>query len=225
MSSGVPSSRRIEIASGVGGDADVAGAARADGEVQGAHGLVQRRVRVEAVVIEDVDVVEAHALEGGVQAADQVLARAEVAVRTGPEVPAGLRGDHQFVAVGLEVLAHVASEVRLRRAVGRAVVVGQVEVRDAQLEGSAQGGALVGERHVVAEVVPQAQGDRGKHQATASRAAVGHPAVVAGGIWAVQVKDWHEGILSGPRGLAIMGDQSKVRGPPECEGLHERLTG
>jgi hypothetical protein len=51
----------------------------------------------------------------------------------------------------------VAAEVGLGAAVGRAVVVGEVEVGDAQIERAAQDGALDVERLVVAEVVPEPQ--------------------------------------------------------------------
>jgi len=70
-----------------------------------------------------------------------------------------LRND-QFIAVLLEVFAQQTAEVDLGAAVGRAVVVRQVEVVDAQVEGGAQQRALGVDRRAVAEVVPQAQGQR-----------------------------------------------------------------
>ena len=48
-----------------------------------------------------------------------------------------------------------AGEVRLGAAVGGSVVVGQVEVGDAQVEGPTHDGALGVERPVVTEVLPQ----------------------------------------------------------------------
>ena len=116
------------------GDADVARLPRAHGGVEGAHRLLERRVGVGPVRVEDVDVVQAQAAERLVQAREQVLARAQVAVRARPHVPAGLGRDDELVAVGPEVLAQDAAGVDLGAAVGRAVVVGQVEVRDAQVE-------------------------------------------------------------------------------------------
>ena len=165
----------------VGRDAHVARLALADGGVQGAHGLLQRRVRVEPVVVEDVDPVQPHPLERLVQRAQQVLARAQVAVGAGPHVPARLGRDHQLVAVAGEVLAEDAAEVGLGRPVGRAVVVGQVEVGDAEVERAPQDVALGLERLVVAEVVPQAERDRREVEAAAADAAVGHAPVAAGG--------------------------------------------
>src|SRR3712207_7010591 len=50
--------------------------------------------------------------------------------------------DDELVAIGSEVVGEVPAEVGLRRAVGRPVVVGQVEVGDAQVEGAAQDGPL-----------------------------------------------------------------------------------
>ena len=92
--------------------------------------------------------------------AEQVLARAPVAVRSGPHVVAGLGRDDELVAVRREVLAEDPAEVGLGRAVGRAVVVRQVEVGHAAVEGPAEDGALGLERLVVPEVVPEPERDR-----------------------------------------------------------------
>jgi len=68
-----------------------------------------------------------------------------------------LAGDDEFVAVWPEVVLEVAAKVGFGGAVGRTVVVREVEVGDAQIEGSTQDGALHVEGLVVPEVVPQAQ--------------------------------------------------------------------
>ena len=102
--------------------------------------------------------------EALVEARQQVLARPAVAVRARPHVVAGLGRDDQLVAVRAQVLGEDPPEVRLGRAVRRAVVVGQVEVGDAEVEGAADDRALRLERPVVAEVVPQPERDRGQLQ-------------------------------------------------------------
>ena len=157
---------------GVGGDADVEGLALADQCVEGADGFLDRRIGVRAVRVEDVHVVQAHARQRLVGRGKDVLARSQVPVGSGPHVPAGLRGNDEFVAVGLEVPAHHAAEVLLGRPVRRAVVVGQVEVDDAVVKRVAQYLALGVEGAVVAEVPPQAEADRGQDQAGMSRPAV-----------------------------------------------------
>ncbi len=139
MSSGVPSSRRMPAACDralrrVRRDAGVQRLALPHGRVERAERLLHRRRGVAPVRVEDVDVVQPHSLEALVQAREQVLARAEVAVGTGPHVVAGLGRDHELVAEGREVRAQEGSERLLGRAVGRPVVVGQVEVRDAEVE-------------------------------------------------------------------------------------------
>src|SRR6202012_703956 len=111
-------------------------------------------------------------------ARQQVLARtAALAVRARPHVVARLGGDDQLVAVGPEVLGEDRAEVALRAAVGRPVVVRQVEVGHAAVEGPAQDRALRLERAAVAEVVPQAQRDGRQVKAGASGAAEGRPLV------------------------------------------------
>ena len=184
MSSGVPSAphdrRRLERAlGGVRRDPGVQRLALAHRGVERAHRLLERRLGVDAVGVEDVDVVEAHAPEALIEARQQVLARAPVPVGPGPHVVAGLAGDDQLVAVGAQVVAHDQPERALRGPVGRAVVVGEVEVRDPAVERAPDDRARGLERPVGAEVVPQPERDRGQLDAAAAAAAVGHPAVVA----------------------------------------------
>ncbi len=161
-------------------DTGVQRLARADGPVQRAHGLLQRRVRVGAVVVEDVDVLQAHPPQGLVEAGGEVLARAEVAVGAVPHRPTGLGGDDELVAVRPQVLGHDPAEVDLRAAGGRAVVVGEVDVADTQVECPPQDRPLGLQGPVVAEVVPQAEGDRRQVEAAASTAAVVHGLVAVG---------------------------------------------
>ena len=158
----------------VGRHPDVERLARAHGGVQRAHRLLQRRLGVGAVRVEDVDVVQPHALEALVEAGEQVLARAPVAVGSGPHVVARLAGDDELVAVGRQVLGEDPAEVLLRRPVGRPVVVGQVEVGDAEVERAAQDGPARLQRPVAAEVLPQAERDRRELEAAAPTAPVGH---------------------------------------------------
>ncbi len=62
--------------------------------------------------------------------------------------------------------------MRSADAVERAVVVGQVEVGDAEVEGAAQDGALRVERAVAAEVVPEPERDAGQLEPAAPGAGV-----------------------------------------------------
>ena len=126
------------------------------------------------MVVEDVDVLQARAAERLVQAGGEVLQRAEVAVGAVPHPPARLGRDDELVAVGPQVLGEHPPEVGLGAAGGRAVVVRQVDVGDAQVEGPPQDRPLAVQGAVVAEVVPQAEGDRGQVEAAAPAAAVGH---------------------------------------------------
>jgi hypothetical protein len=98
----------------VGGNADVERLAGADGVGEGAHRLLQRRLRVEAVRVEDVDGVEPHPPQARVEARQQILARAPLAVGARPHAVAGLRGDHELVAVAAEVGRQQPAEGLLR---------------------------------------------------------------------------------------------------------------
>ena len=129
------------------------------------------------MAVEDVHVVQAHPLQGRIEAGQQILARAPVAVRPGPHVVAGLGRDHQLVTVGPQVRCHHGAEVGLGRAVRRSVVVGQVDMGDTEVEGPAQDRPLPIQRSVVAEVVPQPERDGGQQQPATSGASVGHALV------------------------------------------------
>jgi hypothetical protein len=85
------------------------------------------------------------------------------------------------VPVGGEVLAEDAAEVDLRGAVRRAVVVGQVDVRDAEVEGPAQDRPLGREGLVVTEVVPQSERDLGQLEPAAPGPPVAHVVVASRG--------------------------------------------
>jgi hypothetical protein len=83
--------------------------------------------------------------------------------------------------VALEIGRQDPSEIHLRRAVGRAIVVGQVEVGDPEVKSPTQNGAASLEHIGAAEILPQAQGDGRQVKPAAPAAAIGH-GVVAGGV-------------------------------------------
>src|SRR3546814_4897025 len=101
--------------------------------------LLARGLGIYAVRIESVDIIDPHPLEALVAARDQIFAAAaDIAVRAGPHIPPRLGRDHQFVAVRGEIGREDAAEILLRRAVWRAVIVGEIDMRDAAIERAAQ---------------------------------------------------------------------------------------
>src|SRR5690606_14982467 len=121
-------------------------------------------------------------------------------------------------AVRAEVLGEVPTEVLLGRAVRRAVVVREVEVRDAQVERAAQHGALGVERVDVTEVVPEPERDRGQVEAAAPRASVGHRvvAVVGGDVAGGERHGPHSAPPRAPAGVGR--DGPRQTGPPAAAG-------
>src|SRR5258708_16515318 len=77
-----------------------------------------------------------------------------------------------------ELRAQDAAEVRLGRTVWRAVVVSQVEVGHAHLEGATDDGAVFVRRLVAAEVLPESNGERREQQTALPAAAVDHPSTL-----------------------------------------------
>src|SRR6478736_3750583 len=102
---------------------------------------------------------------------------AQLALRAGPHIPSGLCRQGELMTVGPEVGSHDPAEVLFSSAIWRPVVVGQVEVCDALVEGVAQHFTLNIERAVVAEVVPQAERDRWQDHARMPDAAIDHASV------------------------------------------------
>ena len=100
--------------------------------------IFDRYVRVNAVLIEQIDVVDPKPLQRRLAGGHQRLAAAPFAIGAGPHPIAGLGRDDELVPVGPEVLAHHASKIGLGAAVGRTVVVGEIEMRDAAVERVAQ---------------------------------------------------------------------------------------
>ncbi len=89
-------------------DADVAGPARGDGDVEGAEGLLDGGGRVEGVDLPEVDVVGAEPAQRGVERGEQVPARAVEAA--GGRDAAGLGGDDQ-VGAGDETVGEPGEQV------------------------------------------------------------------------------------------------------------------
>ena len=110
--------------------------------------------------VEDVDVVETKPLETLVETRQHILARAPFAVGSGPHVVAGLCGDDELVAIAGQVSGEKTTERLLRRAVRWTVVVGQVKVRNTQIERAANDLTAGFERPSAAEVLPQAKRNR-----------------------------------------------------------------
>ena len=154
-------SRRSTFAAAVGlhrvvaGNPGVERLAGAHRVIERGHGLLKRRLRVRPVGVKNVHVIELHPLQALVQAGQQILARAPIAVRPGPHVVAGLGADHEFVAVGAEIAVHDAPEILLGGAGRRTVIVRQVEVGDAEVEGAPEQGPAILEGVHAAEIVPK----------------------------------------------------------------------
>ena len=71
---------------------------------QRAHGFLQWGVGIHAVVVEDVHIVQAHALQALIQAGQQILPAAPLAIGPGPHLIARLGGDDQLVTVCAQIL-------------------------------------------------------------------------------------------------------------------------
>ena len=130
--------------------------------VERAHRLLERGLGVGSVVVEDVHVLHPHPPQRLVEACEQVLPRTPLAIGPRPHEEARLRRDHEFVAVRGEVQPQDLPEVFLGGARRGAVVVGEIEVGDPEVEGPANDRAAVLEGVHPAEVVPETEREGGE---------------------------------------------------------------
>jgi hypothetical protein len=197
--------------------------------VERAHGLLQRSLGIEPVGVEDVDVVETHPPETGVETGQEVLARPAVTVGTRPHVVPRLGGDDQLIAVLGEGPVDHRAEVGLRRPVGRPVVVGQVEMRDPQVERSGQHGVDLLWRSRVTEVLPQTERDQGELEAGSPTSSVLHVLVAfIGGEMSHLTNvdqsigpgagpmDWIRGCVAHATWPKVVGVPDRHRATPDC---------
>ncbi len=105
-------------------------------------------------MVEDIDIVEAHPFETLIKAGDQVFTGAKIPIRSGPHAPASFGRDDQLISVGFEILGENGSKILFGRSWWWTVVVGQIEMGDAQIKGPTQHGAAVFEGIHPPEVVP-----------------------------------------------------------------------
>ena len=131
------------------------------------------------VVVEDIDVLETHAPQALIETRQEILSRSEVTVGAGPHVPAGFRGNDELVAQGREILGQNAPEIDLGTAIGRVVVVREIEVGDPEVKCPSKNRSLGVDGSIVAKIVPESGRNRGRKEAAAPAASIRH-GVVAG---------------------------------------------
>ena len=107
------------------------------------------------MAIEQVHIVDIHPAETLVETCHEVFPRAPVAVRPRPHVIASLGTDKELVAIRGEIITHQTAKGFLSTAVRRTVVVGEVEVGDAMVEGIASDGPAALKGIDSSEIVPE----------------------------------------------------------------------
>ncbi|MNL26599.1 hypothetical protein D3C87_1481310 [compost metagenome] len=137
-------------------------------------GFLKRCIRVKTVGIENIHVIQTHALQALVAGRYQIFAAAPFAIGTGPHVVARLGRDDHFIAVASKIRLQDFAEGSFGAAGWWAVIIGQIEVGNTEVEGAAANGLFGLVRCVVAEIVPQPERDRRQLQASLSAMIVFH---------------------------------------------------
>ena len=109
------------------------------------------------MVVEDIDIIYPQAFEALIKAGNEVFPRAKIAIGSGPHIKSGLGGDDQFVPVGRQVELEDVAEGLFGRAIGRSIVVGQIQVCDTVVKGGAHCSAPIFKHIDAAKIMPQAE--------------------------------------------------------------------
>jgi hypothetical protein len=123
-------------------------------------------------MIKNVHIVQPHAAQRLIERGQQVFARTPIAVRPRPHVVTRLRGNDQFIAIRRKIDLEQPAKSFFRRAIRRSVVIGQIEMRDAEIERAPHDGASVFKRVGAAEIMPQAEGNQRQLESRPSATAV-----------------------------------------------------
>jgi hypothetical protein len=181
--------------------------------------------------VEDVHVVRAQPAQALIQTGEQILAGSPVPIWSWPHGIAGLAREDQLVPVRRQVGRQDPPQGVFRRARGRPVVVGQIEMGDAEVEGVEEQPAHALEGRALPEAVPQAQRDGGEPEPAAAAAAIDHGLVAIGGglvgherlLVQRKGKAWPmerpEGIRLGAAGQSLAGRRMPLAGVASMDGL------
>ena len=117
--------------------------------------LFQGGIRVGPMAVENVYIVESHPFEALVAACHQVLARAPFSVGPRPHVVASFTGNHQFIAIGLEVLGKDPPEIGFSRTRRGTIIVGKIKVRNPEVKRTSEHLSHIFQRIDSTKVVPK----------------------------------------------------------------------
>src|SRR5690606_36587089 len=125
--------------------------------IQGHHGLFQRSIRIKPMRIKNIHIIDPHPLKTLIAACDQIFSASPFPIRSGPHVITRLGGNHQLITMPAEVFPENSSESSLRTPCRRTVIICQVKMRNAQVEGLVTDCLFVSVSKIVSESMPQTQ--------------------------------------------------------------------
>ena len=105
-----------------------------DNAIQCTNGLLQRCIWIRSVMVEDIHIIQSHALQALIQAGYQILFAAPVAIRAGPHIITGLRGNDQFITIPSQSFCKDPSKIFLRTARYRSIIICQIKMCNAMVK-------------------------------------------------------------------------------------------
>ena len=105
-----------------------------DNAIQCTNGLLQRCIWIRSVMVEDIHIIQSHALQALIQAGHEILFAAPVAVRSGPHIITGFRGNDQFISIPSQSFCKDPSKIFLRTARYRSIIVCQIKMCNAMVK-------------------------------------------------------------------------------------------
>ena len=145
-----------------------------DNAIQCTNGLLQRCIWIRSVMVEDIHIIQSHALQALIQAGHEILFAAPVAVRSGPHIITGFRGNDQFISIPSQSFCKDPSKIFLRTARLRSIVVCQIKMCDPVVKCRKAHLSHIFIHTGISEIVPEAQRYFRQHQSAVAAAVVFH---------------------------------------------------
>ena len=141
---------------------------------QGQHSLHQRGIRIHTMVIENIHVIQLHPFQGGVTACEQILSGTAISIGTLPHIIACLSANQKLFPIRAKISLVQNTEISLRLSIGGTVIVGQIKMGNAQVEGLPKNILHLLLRIPFSEVMPKPQRNRRKIQTGFPRLSIFH---------------------------------------------------
>lgn len=125
-------------------------------------------------MVENIYIIQLHPQQALIETGKQILAASPVSVGARPHLISGFCTDKKLVPVGMQLLLQNPAEIAFRASGSRAVIVGQVKMRNAVIEGREDKALHIFKIGRISKIVPQSKRNSGKLKSASAAALVFH---------------------------------------------------